>query len=72
MLNFPSRSPNAKHKFEEGEAAKLPDLMPLLFYIVDTTFNYPFVSCVIYISPVAFGLYPHTTNLLVYGIHLTS
>lgn len=44
MLNFPYRSPKAKHKLEEGEAAKLPDLIPLLFSIVDITLSSPLLS----------------------------
>ncbi len=44
MLNFPSRSPKAKHKFEEGEAAKDPDLIPLLVSIVEITLSSPLLS----------------------------
>jgi hypothetical protein len=72
MLNFPSKSPKAKHVWEEGEAANDPDLIPRLFSMVEITFSYPFVNCVISMSPVARGRSPHTTNLLESGIHLTS
>jgi hypothetical protein len=44
MESFPSRSPNAKHEWDEGLAAKVPDLMPLVFSIVEISLIYPLVS----------------------------
>lgn len=70
--SFPSRSPKQKQVCVDGLAPKVPVLIPLLFSIVDTTLSYPFVNWWISINPVAFGLSPQTTNLLVSGTHFTS